>query len=72
MSIPFENNKGEQIHFSPELTIEDLVKMGVIGIRLAKVDDPLPEGWWRDCEGLHKGPNVELSGSPAPDPGSES
>ena len=48
-AIPFENNKGERMQLAPKLTIADLVKMGVKEIRIVKAEDPLPNGWWRDC-----------------------
>jgi hypothetical protein len=47
--IPFEDNKGNVIHLDGNLTIADLLKMGVKDIRLIPEDSPLPDNWWRDA-----------------------
>jgi hypothetical protein len=47
--IPFEDNKGNVIRLDENLTIADLVKMGVKDIRLIPEDSPLPDNWWRDA-----------------------
>lgn len=46
--IPFVNSQGNIIELDEKLTIEDLIKLGVVAIRLAPKDEPTPlEGnWW--------------------------
>lgn len=46
------------MQLAPELTIADLVKMGMKQIRIVKAEEPLPDGWWRDCG---ESPNVRMS-----------
>lgn len=42
----FTNNKGEQLSFPPEVTLEDLVRAGVRNICLLKPEEPLRDGWY--------------------------
>lgn len=45
--IRFVNCKGETISVPASATIEDLVKLGVRDIRLAKPEEPLEPPWYR-------------------------
>lgn len=46
-SISFANNLGDVIHLDGNLTIEDLAKMGVDGIKLSRDGAALNDHWWR-------------------------
>lgn len=48
-SIPFEDNKGNRMRLGKDLTIEDLLRMGIT-IKIEKVGTPLPDGWFADVD----------------------
>ena len=49
-TVTFKDNKGRRIKLDANLTIKDLVKMGVRDIRLTPVDAPLLDHWWRSAK----------------------
>ena len=49
-TVTFKDNKGRSVKLDANLTIKDLVKMGVRDIRLTPVDAPLLDCWWRSAK----------------------
>jgi transcriptional regulator with XRE-family HTH domain len=47
--LPFVNNKGEVLHLDGNLTMADLIKMGITTLGIAPKDTPLADGWFRDA-----------------------
>ena len=52
MKLLFKNKHAETMELDQNLTIKDLVKMGITSIRLFDKDQTreLPEGWWINVE----------------------
>jgi hypothetical protein len=52
MKLLFKNKYAHTMRLDENLTIEDLVKMGITSIRLFNEDQvrELPEGWWVNVE----------------------
>ena len=49
-TIRFRNNKNESLFLAENLTIKDLVKMGMKKLVLIpKEQSRLPDGWWRSA-----------------------
>jgi hypothetical protein len=57
--IPFVNNKGHVMRIPGHLTIGDLVKKGMVKIKLMPNGTPIPDGWWQDAYS----PNAKLTHS---------
>ncbi len=47
--IPFVNNKGQVMRIPGNLTIGDLLKKGMVKIKLVPNGTPIPDGWWQDA-----------------------
>lgn len=43
--IPFKDNKGRIVKLDKNLTMDDLVKMGIT-LKLGPDTDPVPDGWF--------------------------
>jgi len=52
MKLLFKNKHAETMELDQNLTIKDLVRMGITSIRLFDKDQTreLPEGWWINVE----------------------
>lgn len=52
MKLLFKNKYAHTMRLDQNLTIEDLLKMGITSIRLFNEDQvrELPEGWWVNVE----------------------
>lgn len=52
MKLLFKNKYAHTMRLDENLTIEDLLKMGITSIRLFNEDQvrELPEGWWVNVE----------------------
>jgi hypothetical protein len=52
MKLLFKNKYAHTMRLDQNLTIEDLLKMGITSIRLFDEDQvkELPEGWWVNVE----------------------
>jgi hypothetical protein len=52
MKLLFKNKHAETMELDQNLTIKDLVRMGITSIRLFNEDQvrELPEGWWVNVE----------------------
>lgn len=47
-AIEFKNNKGHTIRLNPKMTLSELVKLGMINIKLVPKEKPSPlkNNWW--------------------------
>ena len=48
--IRFKNNKGHTIGLNPNLTIKQLVQMGLKDIRMVPKRTPLPDQWYKSID----------------------
>ena len=48
--IPFVNNKGEEILLDGDMTLQDMVRLGIKDFRLVEKGTPLPDGWYKSVD----------------------
>jgi len=45
-TITLTDNRGRRLAVPADATLGDMVRAGMIAVRLAKPGEPLPDGWW--------------------------
>lgn len=46
-AVVLKNNRGHTMRLDPRMTLKELLKIGMIDLKIVKPETPLPDGWWK-------------------------